>query len=295
MRMELRVLKYFLAVAREENITRAAEQLHVSQPAVSRQIAQLEEELGIRAFERKGKRVTLTEEGRLLRRRAQEMLDLAEKTARDFRQEPHQLTGEIAIGSGELMGFSQFAELLGRFAGEHPGVRYTLFSAGADLIRERIDNGTLDLGIFSLPAELERYDFLKFPSEEEFGILTPEDGALANKQAIAPEDLVDVPLILPERTLVQRELARWFGDSYHRLRVTATYNLLYNAAILVQKGMGAALCLRLECNYEGLKFVPLAPPSLELGAALAWKKQQAYPPAVSALIDFARLKNNFLL
>ena len=212
-RKELRVLKYFLAVAGEENITRVAEQLHVSRPAVSRQIAQLEEELGIRAFERKGKRVTLTEEWRLLRRRAQEMLDLAEKTARDFRQEPHQLTGEIAIGSGELMGFSQFADLLGRFAGEHPGVRYTLFSAGADLIRECIDNGTLDLGIFSMPAELERYDFLKFPSEEEFEILTPEDGALAKKQTRSPEDLVDMPLILPERALVQRELTRWFGDS----------------------------------------------------------------------------------
>lgn len=255
----------------------------------------MEEELGIRAFERKGKRVTLTEEGRLLRRRAQEMLDLAEKTARDFRQELHQLTGEIAIGSGELMSFSQFADLLGRFSGEHPGVRYTLFSAGADLIRERIDNGTLDLGIFSLLAELERYDFLKFPSEEEFGILMPEDGALAKKQTRSPEDLVDMPLILPERALVQRELPRWFGDSYHRLRVTATYNLLYNAAILVQKGLGTALCLRLECNYEGLKFVPLAPPSLELGAALAWKKQQAYPPAVSALINFVRRENNFLL
>lgn len=120
------------------------------------------------------------------------------------------------------------------------------------------------MGIFSLPAELERYDFLKFPSEEEFGILTSEDGALAKKQAIVPEDLVDVSLILPERALVQ-------------------------------KGLGRALCLRLECNYEGLKFVPLAPPSLELGAALAWKKQQAYPPAVSALINFIRRENNFLL
>lgn len=146
-----------------------------------------------------------------------------------------------------------------------------------------------------MPAELERYDFLKFPSEEEFGILMPEDGALAKKQTRSPEDLVDMPLILPERALVQRELTRWFGDSYHRLRVTATYNLLYNAAILVQKGLGTALCLRLECNYEGLKFVPLAPPSLKLGAALAWKKQQAYPPAVSALINFVRRENNFLL
>ena len=293
--MELRVLKYFLAVAQEENITRAAQQLHVSQPAVSRQISKLEEELGIHAFERTGKRMTLTEEGRLLRRRAQEMLDLAEKTARELHQQSHQLTGEIAIGSGELMGFSRFAETLERFSREYPGIRYTLFSAGADQIRERIDNGTLDLGIFSLPAQLERYFFLKLSAKEEFGILTPADSALAKKQAVLPEDLAEIPLILPERTLIQQELARWFGDDAHRLQVTATYNLLYNAAIMVLKGMGTALCLRLECHYEGLKFVPLAPPELELGSALAWKKQQAYSPAVSALIDFVRRENNYML
>ena len=262
--MELRVLRYFLTVAREENITRAAELLHVSQPAVSRQLAQLEDELGVKLFVRSNHHITLTEDGLMLRRRAQEIIDLTDKTQRDFRQHTAELTGEIAIGSGELRSFSTLGAVLADFSALHPQVRYTLFSGNADHIKEKIESGTLDLGLLSMPVELAKYDFLRFPVPEEYGVLVRADSPLAQKQRIHPQDLADVPLMLPERALVRSELAN-------------------NAAMLVRQGLGAALCLRLDCAYDGLVFVP-ASLTLDSGSALVWKKHQAHAPAVSALL-----------
>mgnify|MGYP004484620583 CR=1 FL=1 len=281
--MELRVLRYFLTVAREENITRAAELLHVSQPAVSRQLAQLEDELGVKLFVRSNHHITLTENGLMLRRRAQEIVELAEKTKRDFRQHTAELTGEIAIGSGELRSFSTLGAVLADFSMQHPQVRYTLFSGNADHIKEKIENGTLDMGLLSMPVDLSKYDFLRFPVTEEYGVLVRADSPLTEKKLIAPDDLADVPLMLPERMLVRSELANWFGDLYDRLNIRLTYNLVYNAAMLVRQGMGAALCLRLDCTYDDLVFVPISL-TLETGSALVWKKHQAHSPAVSALI-----------
>lgn len=281
--MELRVLRYFLTVAREENITRAAELLHVSQPAVSRQLAQLEEELGVKLFVRGNHHITLTEDGLMLRRRAQEIIDLAEKTQRDFAHHPAQLTGEIAIGSGELRGFSALGAVLADFSALHPQVRYTLFSGNADHIKEKIESGTLDMGLLSMPVELSKYDFLRFPVEEEYGVLVRGDSPLAKKALITPEDLSAVPLMLPERMLVRSELANWFGDVYDRLNILLTFNLAYNAAMLVRQGLGAALCLRLDCAYADLVFVPISL-TLDTGSALVWKKHQTHSPAVSALL-----------
>ena len=285
--MELRVLRYFLTVAREENITKAAELLHVSQPAVSRQLAQLEDELGVKLFTRSNHHIVLTEEGLMLRRRAQEIVNLAEKTRRDFRQDTAGLTGEIAIGSGELRSFSTLGAMLADFSAQHPQVRYTIFSGNADHIKEKIENGTLDLGLLSMPVDLSRYDFLRFPLEEEYGVLLRADSPLAQKVLLQPEDLVNVPLMLPERALVRSELAHWFGDVYDRLNVTLTYNLLYNAAMLVRQGLGAALCLRLDCAYSELSFVPISLRQ-DTGSVLVWKKHQTYSPAVSALLSHIR-------
>ena len=281
--MELRVLRYFLTVAREENITRAAELLHVSQPAVSRQLAQLEDELGVKLFVRSNHHITLTEDGLRLRRRAQEIVELADKTQRDFRQHTAELTGEIAIGSGELHSFSMLGVMLADFSALHPQVRYTLFSGNADHIKEKIENGTLDMGLLSMPVDLSRYDFLRFPVAEEYGVLVRADSPLSTKGLLAPEDLANVPLMLPERALVRSELANWFGNLYDRLNIRLTYNLVYNAAMLVRQGMGAALCLRLDCAYDGLTFVPISL-TQQVGSALVWKKHQACSPAVSALI-----------
>ena len=281
--MELRVLRYFLTVAREENITKAAELLHVSQPAVSRQLAQLENELGVKLFVRSNHHIILTEDGLMLRRRAQEIVELAEKTQRDFRQHTAELTGEIAIGSGALRSFSMLGAVLAAFSALHPQVRYTLFSGNADQIKEKIENGTLDMGLLSMPMDLSKYDFLRFPVSEEYGVLVRADSPLTEKKLLAPDDLANVPLMLPERMLVRSELANWFGDLYDRLNIRLTYNLAYNAAMLVRQGLGAALCLRLDCAYDDLVFVPISL-TLDSGSALVWKKHQIYSPAVSALI-----------
>ena len=281
--MELRVLRYFLTVAREENITKAAELLHVSQPAVSRQLAQLENELGVKLFVRSNHHIMLTEDGLMLRRRAQEIVERAEKTQRDFRQHTAELTAEIAIGSGELRSFSTLGVVLADFSMQHPQVRYTLFSGNADQIKEKIENGTLDMGLLSMPVDLSKYDFLRFPVSEEYGVLVRADSPLTEKKLLAPDDLANVPLMLPERMLVRSELANWFGDLYDRLNIRLTYNLAYNAAMLVRQGLGAALCLRLDCAYDDLVFVPISL-TLDSGSALVWKKHQIYSPAVSALI-----------
>lgn len=276
-------MRYFLTVAREENITRAAELLHVSQPAVSRQLAQLEDELGVTLFVRSNHHITLTEDGLMLRRRAQEIVDLTDKTQRDFQQRTAEMTGEVAIGSGELRSFSLLGAVLAEFSALHPQVRYTLFSGNADHIKEKIENGTLDMGLLSMPVELSKYDFLRFPVAEEYGALVRADSPLAGKALLQPEDLADVPLMLPERMLVRNELASWFGDLYDRLNILLTFNLAYNAAMLVRQGLGAALCLRLDCAYDDLTFVPISL-TLETGSALVWKKHQTHSSAVSAMI-----------
>jgi len=174
--------------------------------------------------------------------------------------------------------------VLADFSMQHPQVRYTLFSGNADHIKEKIENGTLDMGLLSMPVDLSKYDFLRFPVTEEYGVLVRADSPLTEKKLLAPEDLADVPLMLPERMLVRSELANWFGDLYDRLNIRLTYNLVYNAAMLVRQGMGAALCLRLDCAYDALTFVPILL-TQQTGSALVWKKHQTHSPAVSALID----------
>ena len=162
-------------------------------------------------------------------------------------------------------------------------MRYTLFSGNADQIKEKIENGTLDMGLLSMPVDLSKYDFLRFPVSEEYGVLVRADSPLTEKKLLAPDDLANVPLMLPERMLVRSELANWFGDLYDRLNIRLTYNLAYNAAMLVRQGLGAALCLRLDCTYDDLVFMPISL-ILDSGSALVWKKHQIYSPAVSALI-----------
>lgn len=285
--MELRVLKYFLMVAREENITHAAQLLHVTQPTLSRQIRELEEELGVQLFERSNHRIVLTQDGQLLRRRAQEIVDLAERTVRDFSHADGELEGEIAIGSGEMHSVSVLAEILSSFRKRYPKIHYRFYSGNADHIKERMENGTLDLGLLSEPVDIARYEFVRIPIKEEWGILTREDSPLGSLETIRPEDLVGRPLMVASRDSVVNELANWFEDSMERLDISVRYNLLYNVAMLVKHGFGDALCIRLECSYPGLRFIPLHPP-LVLGSVLVWKKHQVTSPAVGALIMHAR-------
>lgn len=285
--MELRVLRYFLMIAREENITHAAQLLHVTQPTLSRQIQELEEELGVKLFVRSNHRIVLTREGLLMRRRAQEILELADRARRDLAHQNEELAGEVAIGSGETRSMSVLAEILSDFRERHPRVSYRFYSGNADHIKERIENGTLDIGLLPEPVDIARYEFLRMLVMEEWGVLTRDDSPLGGLEAVRPEDLADRPLMVSGRELVQNELANWLGPAADRLDILIRYNLLYNVAMLVKSGFGDALCIRLDCAYPGLRFIPLKPP-LRLGSVLVWKKQHVTSPAVEAFLAHAK-------
>lgn len=285
--VELRVLNYFLAIAREENITRAAQMLHVTQPTLSRQIMQLEEELGVKLFVRSNHNIILTEAGMLLKRRAQELVALADKTKRDFRHKAEELAGEIAIGSGEFLSTSVFSRMMGSFRQEHPLVRYQIYSGNADNIRDSIERGLLDLGVMTEPVDIRKYDFAPMPLNEIWGVLVRTGSELAEREAVRPEDLAGVPLITSAGDFVQSTFGKWFGPLYDRINIVATGNLLYNEAMLAESGMGVVLCIRLNCTYQNLRFIPLAP-ALETNTVLAWKKDQVFAPATAAFIDYAR-------
>lgn len=284
--MELRVLKYFLTAAREENITRAAEYLHVTQPTLSRQLMQLEDELGVKLFKRGQHSVTLTEDGMLLRRRAQELVALADKTEQELAHGEDALSGTIAIGCGETGSMHELSRMMTSFRREYPQVRFEIYSAIADDIKERLDRGILDLGLLMEPVDIGRYDFLRLPRKERWGVWMREDSPLAAKERITPADLAGVPLLTAKRELVQSELASWFGTAMDSLDIAATYTLFYNAAILVKNRMGAALGYHFESRFDGLCFRPLSP-ALETGCVLVWEKQQTNSAATRRFIRFA--------
>ena len=277
--MELRVLRYFLAVAQEENITKAAALLHLTQPTLSRQLMQLEEELGTKLFRRSQYRIILTEDGMLLRRRAQELVELADKTQREFSRRDAELSGEIAIGCGETRSMTFLSQHIGSFRRLHPRVQFRIYSATADDVKERIESGLLDMGLLAEPVDISRYAFQRLPQKDRWGVLVLKDSPMAERESVAPADLVGVPLLMSGRAEVRGELASWFGDEYGRIQVAATYNLILNAANMVQNGVGVALGFDLGNLSDALRFIPLSP-TLESGTVLAWKKDQIFSPAV---------------
>ena len=285
--MEIRVLKYFLMVAREENITRAASLLHITQPTLSRQLIQLEEELGVTLFLRNKHRITLTEDGMLLRRRAEEIVSLSKKIKEDLSNKSKELTGKICIGSGELKSSQFLAELINSFHQQHPLVKFEIYSGNSDNIKERIDNCLLDIGLLQEPVDIAKYSFARTPFKERWGILVNESCNLSKKNLIKPEDLVNVPVIMPQRELVQNELKNWFGDYADQIESVASGNLLYNQAALARCHMGCIITLELNCTYDDLRFVPFSP-KLESGTVLVWKKTQFFSPAATAFIQFSR-------
>ena len=288
--MELRVLKYFLTVAREENITKAAQILHITQPTLSRQLIQLEEELGVKLLKRSGHHVYLTDDGLLLKRRAQEITELAEKTVDDFLHRDSEIAGEIAIGSGEYKASRVLTDLMAEFQKEYPLVRYRVFSSDSDSIKEQIETVERCVGLLMEPVDISKYDFVRIPEEEVWGVLVREDMELAKKEYVVPEDLVDLPLIMTRREMMQNELMHWFGEYAEQLEIMGGGNLLYNMAAMVRSGIGIVITPMLECSYEGLRFVPLRP-GIRSGIVLVWKKAQMYSAAARKFIEFIRKKD----
>lgn len=281
--MELRVLRYFLLAAREENITRAAELLHITQPTLSRQLMQLEQELGTKLLIRGQHSITLTDDGMLLKRRAQELVALADKTQREFSRPEGSLTGELSIGSGETLSMYTLSQWIASFRAEHPLVRYDIYSATADEIKDRIEKGLLDMGLLVEPVDISKYEFLRMPGKERWGVLVPVDSPLAAKEWVGPADLAHTPLLTARRSEVQDGLRGWFGPGYDSLEIVGTYNLIYNAAVMVRSGVACALTTEHDRVYEGLRFIPLRP-ALERGAVLVWKKHQACSPAAARFL-----------
>ena len=285
--MELRVLKYFLAVAREENITRAAEFLHITQPTLSRQLMQLEDELNAQLFIRGKNRITLTDEGMLLRRRAEEIVDLAHKTEKEFLEQNNLITGEIFIGGGETYSMHILASVIQDFKCEYPQVQYHLYSGNADDVKEKIDKGLIDIRLLTEAVDIEKYEFIRLNHKEVWGIVAPMESPIAQKEYVTVEDLIDLPLLITSRSIVQNEIANWFKESYDHLNIIATYNLIYNAAIMVEHGIGYAISLEKLINPSSSSkvcFVPLSP-RLETGTVVVWKKHQIFSPATSRFIE----------
>lgn len=285
--MEIRVLKYFLSVAREQNITAAAKELHVTQPTLSKQLMDLEKELGQTLFIRGKRKTTLTEEGMLLRKRAQEIIDLVDKTETELSQSDEVIGGDVYIGGGETDAVRIIAKVLKQLQMKYPHIKYHLYSGNAEDVSERLDKGLLDFGIIIEPADIQKYDYLRLPATDKWGILMKKDSPLAVKTDISPEDLRGLPLLCANQARVRNEIASWFQDDYENLDIVATYNLIYNASIMVEEGMGYALCLDKLVNTTGssnLCFRPLEP-KLEVNLSIVWKKYQVFSKAAEKFLE----------
>ena len=286
--MDFRILRYFLTVAKEQSFTKAAEQLHITQPTLSRQMAELEEELNTRLFERTNRRIVLTEAGMLLRRRAEELVSLADKIQQEFQGGDDELMGLISIGSGVSAAVSEsLPKFLQDYTRNYPQVRFELRTGTAAVIKDQLDKGLLDIGILMEPIEVEKYDFVRLPQKEVWGILMPEDDLLSQKSEITPADLQGLPLIVNWR-IAEREAKAWFGGDTEHLNVFCTYDLIDNAATLVERRLGYAFVIRGALKpIPGLTFRPLSP-EVSNTSVLVWKRYQPSSQAVQKFIELVR-------
>ena len=285
--MEIRVLRYFLTVVREEGINRAAEALHITQPTLSRQLSQLEEEVGVKRFHRGAKKITLTNEGILLRRRAEEILSLVDRTEKELIEQDEFVEGRIVIGCGELAAVQVLPEIIESFQKKYPLVTYDIFTANADLVKEQMEKGLIDIGVLLEPIDMEKFDFIRLAGKERWVVLMRPDDPLAEKEAVSAGDLEDLPLILPRRTNVQNELSNWFGDSFKKAKILFTSNLSTNGAVMVERGLACSLVIEGSVPFwdkEKIACRPLSP-ELTANSALAWKKQQPFSLAATKFIE----------
>ena len=294
--MEIRTLRYFLAVAREGSITRAANFLHLTQPTLSRQMQDLEQELGRQLLIRKSHRVDLTPEGVLLRKRAEEIVAMVDKTEAEFIALEDTISGDIYIGSGETRGLCPIADLIRQLRAECPGIRYHLHSGNAQDVTDRLDKGLLDFGILIQPADIAKYDTLSLPAKDVWGVLMRRDSPLAHKEYIEKSDLMELPLICSRQVITphpgENAFADWFGEDFGKLDIAVNYNLVYNAALLVEAGVGYAITLDGLANTSEsskLCFRPLWP-RLESGLDIVWKKYQVFSPAAELFLSRLREK-----
>jgi DNA-binding transcriptional LysR family regulator len=296
MDMELRVLEYFLAVAREQTITAAAESLHLTQPTLSVQIRELEAELGKQLLVRgtKGSRkVTLTEDGKLLRTRAEEILSLVEKTENEISQSGDVVAGDVRIGTGETDTIRVFARAAKKLQKSCPDIHYHFMSGNASYVMEQLEKGLIDFGLLFSKADSKKYDIMHIPIKERWGVLMRRDDSLARKKNITPEDLKGLPLITSSQENARKQLADWMHKPVSRLNIVATYNLILNAAILTDEGFGYTIGFDrlldtvLDQGNSSLCFRPLSP-VMEDEAFIIWKKYQIFSKAADRFLQQIR-------
>lgn len=289
--MDLRILRYFLAVADEGNITRAANRLHVSQPALSTQLAALEDALGQKLFERGARGITLTEKGVALQQRAGDLVDLAERIEAEIKsKDSDELAGTVAIGAGETPAFRFVARAADELHRTNPKLCFSVTSGNGEDIVAHLREGTFDLGVLVGPGRYDGFDYLTLPYTHRWGLAVRKDSPLAAKKRIPPKDAREIPLICSRQAMVKEFLAGWFGCPFGKLDVVANYNLIYNAAVFVEAGLGAAVCIDGMIPQEFADRVVFRPfaPALVSDVYLAWRKNAALSPAAAALVNAIR-------
>lgn len=288
--MEIRLLRYFIAVANHQSISAAAKYLHISQPTLSRQLSDFEQELGTPLFIRGNRKITLTSEGLFLLTKAKEIVELVDKTEANFNQTTEIISGEIYIGGGETDAMRFIAQTLKDIRQDHPAVQFHLYSGNADDITEKLDNGLLDFGIVIEPTDKQKYDYMQLPATDTWGVLMRKDSPLAKQDFIQPVDLIDKPLLISRQTTVDNELTGWLGQDIKNLHITGTYNLLFNAALMVEENIGYALCLDKLINTSGNSVLCFKPfkPRLKANLNIIWKKHQVFTQAAVLFLEQIR-------
>lgn len=288
--IETRLLQYFIAVAREQNITRAAEALHITQSTLSKQMMELEYQLGKTLFIRGKRHITLTDEGIYLRNRAQEILELMDKTELVFHSDIQNLTGDISIGCGETAAMDEIATRFADFHALHPDVKLHLFSGDADSVLEKLDKGLCDFGLLLGPVKQDKYDYLDIHQKDVFGLLMPKSSEYSDLEYVTDEQLKKMPLIMSASTFSGHHEFESFHSNYAEMNIVATYNLIYNAIFLVERGIGYAVCIDRLVNLQGreLVFVPIYP-ELTVKLYIVTKKYRTFSPAVQLFIDNLKL------
>ncbi len=284
-------MKYFLAVAREGSITGAANSLHLTQPTLTRQLQELEKELGQKLLIRGKYKISLTPEGLILRKRAEEIIEMVEKTEAEFQSISETVSGDIYIGGGESDAFKYIAKVIKELQAEYPKIKFHIYSGNAEDVTEKLDRGLLDFGVLIQPIDLSKYDYIPMPEKDIWGLLMRKDNPLAEKSEIKLEDLMGVPLLASRQMSPKYSkdsgFLDWFGDKFDQLNITATYNLIYNAAIMVETGVGCAVTLdKLANTSQNSKicFRPLSP-RLDSGLDIVWKKNQVFSPAAKLFLE----------
>ena len=294
--MEIKALKYFLTMAREGNITKAANYLNLTQPNLSRQIIKLERDIGKKLFIRSRHNIELTPEGFLLKKRAEEIMDLIDKTRTDFKSNEKIIAGDIYIGGGETYAIELIAEIMKDIQEYYPNIIYHIQSGNYEDITEKLDKGLLDFGILTEPSDLSKYEYIKMPVKDTWGILMRKNSKLSKKQFITRKDLLNLPLICSKQLMLNlfsnNNFSEWFKNDFNKLNIVATYNLIYNASVMVKSGLGYVIGFDklINTSNSALCFVPLKP-KLESGLNIVWKKNQVFSPASKIFLD--KLYNKF--